>query len=1241
MNLPRTRRVCAAFLLAAGLAAFARAPLEDGPRPTAPSPDCTAGRLFRKSLDQPNPFDARRVQARREALAAERRLRDSGLPISASVQAALADTVVSATDRVLVILVEFAGTNTFTFTPGVSTWDPTGRCDTAEYIGQVGTTNAAAAIAAAHGMSGPTALSFAGPLHNQIPRPLSAADRSGDMIWTPDFSPSFYSNLIFGNGVVFHYTRADSSTVHEDFTGKSVAQYYADLSGGRYRIVGDVVGWLRVTNSTWWYGADPAPGARSIPSGVYCANNGGIPGAATHRALVVDALEAVKARYPSFNWAQYDRNGDGVIDRLWIIHAGLGEEDSTTILNRTPYGEAAIWSHSSSLTPLYEVAPGIQAGPYIMMPENCGIGVLAHEFGHNLGADDLYAYGLGETSAGFWTLMADDWTGYPIGFEPPALDPWHLDNWGWLDPLVANNTARVYEVTLGQASAFPGGAGAVRGARIDLPDQIVQAFPVPPSGAWQWWGGAEDLANARMTMTTPVAIPAGGATLAFNLAYDIETGWDFLWVQASTNRGASWQTLTNAHTTTNHDAAWIGALYGFPDDLRAAGIGGFSGGNVAWPNVAAETFSLNAFAGRQILVRFWYMTDWGGLGWGPFLDAVTITAGAATLFSASADGGDAPWTYESPWARVGRYLTASHHFYLQWRNVGASGGYDRCLGDSRWRFGPANSGLLVWYNDNRYRDNEVINYLRDVPGYGPKGRMLVVDAHPDPYRDPYYVRGGYSNEGANVASRSLMRDAPFSLNPSVGFTMSDAWCYSNTAFAGRPAVSTFSDALGYYPGAEYVARGPGYSPPVFIWLTKQWDASAVMPSTVFYGLRAPGYTNQAFRFYGTRVAGGLLTCYWYSGAGLGYHGGAGNPADVNGHYGWNARIVSQEATQARVVIWNSRGNLKVTAINDAYTAYSGRTLSVGQRGVLSNDLGPAGATLLAERLAGPSAGTLTLQTDGTFRYTPGPRFIGTDRFTYRCTTYYGGVSANTGTVTLTVVPPPPVALGADVDGDGKADPTLYLEGSATWKIKLSSGGYSQVSLPGFLGGAGFAALAADVDGDGKADPAVYAEAAGEWRIKLSSGGYAMLALPAFLGGPGCAALAADFDGDGKADPAARCAATGLWTVRLSSAGYATVTAPFKSGAAYQALADDFDGDGRADPALYQAAGAVWSVMLSSAGYAALDVPGLAGGSGFQALTGDFDGDGRADPAAYNPTTGEWRLRFSGSGYAPFSIVLPF
>ena len=365
---------------------------------------------------------------------------------------------------------------------------------------------------------------YSGPLHNQIPRPLSQADRSGDTIWTENFSHDWFNSFMFGNGVKFQYTRQDGSVVNEDFTGKSVKSYFEDLSAGQYHANGDVIGWLQVPHSTWWYGADKCPGNRSgMSSGG--GSDSGIPGAGSTKSLVKDALDAVNAikdTIPGFSWKNYDQNGDGVIDRLWIVHAGYGEEDGTVLLNRTDYSEAANWSHSSSVSPLYPVGEGISAGPYIMMPENGGIGVFAHEYAHNLGAADLYAYGNGETSTGFWALQADDWTGYPIGYQPPAADPMHLDWWGWLNPFVVKDPSKTYEVTVGQASYFPGGDGVYRGVKIELPAG-QSPLPVPPwQGKNYWWGGKADETNSMMTTAAPIAIPAGGASLSFDAVYGIE-----------------------------------------------------------------------------------------------------------------------------------------------------------------------------------------------------------------------------------------------------------------------------------------------------------------------------------------------------------------------------------------------------------------------------------------------------------------------------------------------------------------------------------------------------------------------------------------------------------------------------------------------------------------------------------------------------------------------------------------------
>ena len=203
---------------------------------------------------------------------------------------------------------------------------------------------------------------YTGPLHNEIPRPLSAADRSGDSIWTEDFSPSWFNAFMFGNGVVFDYTRQDGSPVHEDFTGKSVKNYYLRHVRRRLRhrrrrrrlgagAALDLV--LRRRRMPWralrWR-------QRTVASS---------PAPATTAQLVRDALDAVNASNTSraLTGHNYDLDGDGVIDRLWIVHAGYGEEDGTILLNRTDYGEAAIWSHSSRRHAAYPVAPGHRGRP--------------------------------------------------------------------------------------------------------------------------------------------------------------------------------------------------------------------------------------------------------------------------------------------------------------------------------------------------------------------------------------------------------------------------------------------------------------------------------------------------------------------------------------------------------------------------------------------------------------------------------------------------------------------------------------------------------------------------------------------------------------------------------------------------------------------------------------------------------------------------------------------------------------
>ncbi len=908
--------------------------------------------------DQPNPLERR---TNIERMGARNALR------AATAEFPAAKT---GTDKVLVILVEFGGPDTIEFTPtgaSKSTWDPIGKPDDAEWTGTVGDCSK---IVQLNNINGVTRFTYTGPLHNAIETPRALNDASANMMWAPDFNAAHYNRMIFGDGMNYTFKRQDGSVVTVDMMGKSVRSYYSDMSSGQYKIEGQILGWLKLPHSAMWYGADQCPGRRSAPSAAMSSisPHGAIPGAGNVRSLIVDALDAAKAANPGFDWSQFDTNRDGFVDRLWIIHAGLGEEDSRTVLGRHAPGEGQIWSHSSTLSPAVDLGGGIKAGPYIIMPENAGINVLAHEFAHNLGAIDLYAYGTGEPSAGLWTLMSDSWTGDPLGSVPQAFDPMHLDEWGWLEPRLISDPSKEYLVMLGQASGFNGAPGSHRAAKIQLEDGSDD-LPVRPQGGWYWWGGRSLSGDSIMTLANPVAIPLGGSpALNFDLSYSTEKWYDFLWVQAKTKDAKTWTTLTNSHTTCSHYSDWEGGLRGFPTDLCSNKIGGFTGTGSSYPGYTNEAFDLSAFAGQEILVRFWYMTDYSVSGPGVFIDNVRISASVPTLFSDDAEASGSAWTYSGDMRRSNGTYPYQHSYYLQWRNTTSTGGFDSTLGKAGYRYGPVDGGMVVWYNNLKYEDNEAQNHLTEPPSFGPKARMLVVDSHPSPYRDPDTLAKGYVNEAANLRSRVQMRDAAFNVLSGAPFTArpvydpltvgeAGTWVANQVTFPGRDPVARFSDSQGYYPGAEMVALSPNDSSKK--WMTQQWDASVVIPSRKNYGMKAPGYKAGTELLSNCAPASdGGLDCRPVNGqTSHSIDGGSGNPADVGGQYGWNAQVLQQSDKQGAVQVWN--GTTDPTLVATSAATFLANAVSPGQLVTFfGSNIGPSG--LVSLQLTGAGLVSTTL-----------------------------------------------------------------------------------------------------------------------------------------------------------------------------------------------------------------------------------------------------------------------------------------
>jgi M6 family metalloprotease-like protein len=134
--------------------------------------------------------------------------------------------------------------------------------------------------------------------------------------------------------------------------------------------------------------------------------------------------EAVVAANPLVNYADYDNNSDGIVDGIAVIHQGMGQEESGSVND--------VWSHNSSLSAYYSAAQrtfdGVYVDPYTTQPELSSggmgnIGVMCHEFGHNLGAPDFYDTDYGTNGqydgTGNWDLQAGgSWNGNPAGSTP-------------------------------------------------------------------------------------------------------------------------------------------------------------------------------------------------------------------------------------------------------------------------------------------------------------------------------------------------------------------------------------------------------------------------------------------------------------------------------------------------------------------------------------------------------------------------------------------------------------------------------------------------------------------------------------------------------------------------------------------------------------------------------------------------------------------------------------------------------
>jgi len=191
----------------------------------------------------------------------------------------------------------------------------------------------------------------------------------------------------------------------------SFRDFYLENSYNNVDLVMTVVGWLRMPQ-TYAYYVNGNYGFGSYPQNA--------------QRLAEDAVWAADSLA---DFSEFDNDANGVVDALFIIHAGPGAEQTGNPND--------IWSHAW-VTNNVPYVDGVYAYYYSTEPENGRIGVFCHEAGHAVfGLPDLYDYDYDSYGVGRWSLMAAGcWNGSPGGTRPSHLDAWCKIQAGFVAPQI-------------------------------------------------------------------------------------------------------------------------------------------------------------------------------------------------------------------------------------------------------------------------------------------------------------------------------------------------------------------------------------------------------------------------------------------------------------------------------------------------------------------------------------------------------------------------------------------------------------------------------------------------------------------------------------------------------------------------------------------------------------------------------------------------------------------------------------
>ncbi|MDE6682897.1 MAG: M6 family metalloprotease domain-containing protein [Muribaculaceae bacterium] len=212
----------------------------------------------------------------------------------------------------------------------------------------------------------------------------------------------------------------------------SVADYFRECSSGAFDPEFDLYGPITLSQNRSYYGGNDFYGRDQRP-----------------QEMVIEACRQLEGKG---DFSEYDRDGDGVIDNVFIFYAGEGESNGAS--------SETVWPHSYNLS-------GYPGGPYIFngvaldryacsyewdTDHPDGVGTFIHEFSHVLGLPDLYATVLVNSfTPGPWSVL--DYGPYNNkGRTPPLYSVYERNALGWIEPIAIESPvdATLYPISTNQ-----------------------------------------------------------------------------------------------------------------------------------------------------------------------------------------------------------------------------------------------------------------------------------------------------------------------------------------------------------------------------------------------------------------------------------------------------------------------------------------------------------------------------------------------------------------------------------------------------------------------------------------------------------------------------------------------------------------------------------------------------------------------------------------------------------------------